>query len=137
MFLGAAKEKLHGSPRKRVLFKSSRFWVARSSRSRPLRQAPSLLPFVVVASDFEDAQIWHASTRPLFCIKVFNAMSATLDGEQDSEGGKLPQGMAVDLRKIFGCPFEEYHSILDRLWMDQPPVEYRMDRDGRPRNAKR
>jgi hypothetical protein len=101
-------------------------------RDRRYAPPPSLLPFVVVASDFEDAQIWHASMRPLFGLKAFDAMAAVLGEHQTDEGSKLPAGMSSGLRRIFGCPFEEDHSLLDRLSMDPPPAEYRMDRDGRP-----
>lgn len=105
-------------------------------RNRKYAPPPSLVPFVVVADDFEDAQIWHASTRPLFGLKRFDVMAAASGEEQSFEGGRLPAGLAEGLEKIFGCPFEDSNSLLDRLSMDQPPAEYEMDREGVRRAGK-
>lgn len=106
-------------------------------RDRRYAPPPSLVPFVVVADDFEDAQIWHASARTLFGLKPFDPMAAALGASQSFEGGRLPVALADGLKAVFGCPFEDAHSLLDRLSMDMPPAEYGMGRDGLPRGAKR
>lgn len=101
-------------------------------RDRRHAPPPSLVPFVVVADDFEDAQIWHASTRPMFGLKPFNVLEAALGEAQSFEGRRLPPGLSEGLGKIFGCQFDDSPALLDRLSMDEPPQEYGMDRDGIP-----
>ncbi|MBK6616602.1 hypothetical protein [Ottowia sp.] len=115
-------------------------WMAKHGepvRDRRHAPPPSLVPFVVVAADFEDAQIWHASARPLFGLKALNPMAAAVGDVQSFDGGRLPAGLAEGLGVIFGCEFETSHSLLDRLSMDQPPAGYGMDREGAPRGGRR
>ena len=91
-------------------------------RDRSYAPPPLLLPFVVVANDFEDAMIWHASTRPLFGLEPFDPMLA-LAGERTSfRGGRLPKALQAGLRDVFGCPFDEFPSMLDLLSMDASGV---------------
>lgn len=95
-------------------------------RARSYAPPPSLLPFVVVANDFEDAMIWHASTRPVLGLRPFDPMLALAGERTNVEGGRLPQALKMGLRDIFGCPFNEYPVMLDRLSMDKPPAGFNL-----------
>lgn len=94
---------------------------AQPVRDRAFAPPPSMLPFVVVAEDFEDAMIWHASTRPVLGLQVFDPMKALIGEPINHEGGKLPGNFAARLKTIFGCSFSPFPAMLDRLAMDAPP----------------
>jgi hypothetical protein len=57
---------------------------------RDFAPPPVILPFVVTAADFQDAIIWHSSTRPSLGLPVFNIMEAIANpGEPASENGSI------------------------------------------------
>lgn len=93
-------------------------------QDRSFAPPPSLLPFVIEAVDFEDAQIWTASTRPCIGLEPFDLMKAVM-GEKtnDDEEGTLPPKLLSDLHKIYGSPFKRF-CLLSRLASDPPPKEY-------------
>jgi len=95
-------------------------------RDRRYAPPPSLLPFVVMATDFEDAMIWQASTLPVLGLKPFDPIEALAGARFSFEGGRLPLALKMGLREVFGCPFEEFPSMLDRLSMDKPPASYEL-----------
>lgn len=93
-------------------------------RDRSYAPPPSLLPFLLVASDFEDAMIWQASTLPVLGLKPFDPLQALTGAKPDVAGGRLPKTFLAGLRDVFGCSFQEYPAMLDRLSMDKPPAEF-------------
>lgn len=96
-------------------------------QDRDFAPPPMIIPFVVVADDFEDAQIWQASCRPIFGLPVFDPLAAALGKSQgDDLESKLPESLRIGLKEIFGTPFESA-GMLDRLWMDKPPKGYGLD----------
>lgn len=85
---------------------------------------PVILPFVVTATDFEDAMIWHASTQPSLGLPMFDPMAAMTNASQpERESGTLPKLFRQRLESIFGTPFEAM-SLLDRMAAEKPPAEY-------------
>lgn len=97
---------------------------AKPIQNRDFAPPPMIIPFVVVADDFEDAQIWQASCRPIFGLPVFDPLAAALGRSQGHDmESKLPESLRKGLKGIFGTPFEST-GLLDRLTMDKPPKEY-------------
>lgn len=91
---------------------------------RAFAPPPVILPFVVTAADFEDAMIWHTSTRPSLGLKVFDPIEAMSAGDRNKpDNGWLPAWFLERLHQIFNAPFEPM-SVLDRMSMDKPPPEY-------------
>lgn len=95
---------------------------SRPVRDRAFAPPPSMLPFVVMADDFEDAMIWHANTRPVLGLPPFDPIKAITGEMVDDGGGRLPAQFMAGLQDIFGCPFAEYPAMTDRLAMDKPPA---------------
>jgi hypothetical protein len=94
---------------------------ARPVQDRDFAPPPTIVPFVVIAEDFEDAQIWQANCRPVFGLPVFDVLAAALGQSQgDDKESKLPESIRQGLGKIFGTPFQSA-GLLDRLAMDQLP----------------
>lgn len=97
---------------------------ARPVLDRDFAPPPSILPFLVLAEDFEDAQIWHASCRPVMGLPVFDPMKAVLGQDQgDNRESTLPRSLQQQLGEIFQSPFES-PALLDRMAMDKPPPEF-------------
>ena len=94
---------------------------AQPVKDRRYAPPPSMLPFVVVADEFEDAMIWQASTRPVLGLEMFDPMKALAGERLNQEGGRLPATFRKGLKDIFGCSFVEFPSMMDRLAMDEPP----------------
>jgi hypothetical protein len=95
-------------------------------KDREFAPPPTVIPFVAVATDFEDAQIWLSSCRPIFGLPVFDMMAAARGEAQGHEGSELPDSLRKGLKEIFGSPFEKM-GLLDRMAMDKPPKEYGLD----------
>lgn len=91
---------------------------------RDFAPPPVILPFVVTATDFEDAMIWHASTRPTLGLPLFDPMAAMGTAkQQEAESGNLPKAFRERLKSIFNTPYEAM-GLLDRMAADSPPAEY-------------
>ena len=92
---------------------------------REFAPPPVIIPFVVTAADFEDAMIWHASTRPVIGLPVFNPLESVAKQAEDlPQNGNLPSSFRNDIEGIFGCKYEAM-CVLDRMAMNKAPVEYR------------
>lgn len=89
---------------------------------RDFAPPPILLPFVVLANDFEDAMIWHANTRPTLGLPPFDVLAAAMGNEAPDGPGKMPSKLQANLRDVFGCPFESAPALLSRLASDRIPV---------------
>lgn len=92
---------------------------------RDFAPPPVIIPFVVTATDFEDAMIWHASTRPSIGLPVFNPLDEV--GKQAKElpqNGTLPDSFRQKLKDIFGAKYEAM-CVLDRMAMNKVPTEYK------------
>lgn len=92
-------------------------------RDRAFAPPPVIVPFVVLALDFEDSQIWQASCRPAFGLPMFNPIEALAGVKKADPEGILPEGLRQDLNMIFGTPFER-PGLLARMAMDPIPEEY-------------
>lgn len=92
-------------------------------KDRAFAPPPVILPFVVLAEDFEDAMIWQASCRPVLGLPIFDPLKTILGHDQGDPEGELPEGLRLRLKDIFGTPFE-MSGLLDRMAMDRPPKEY-------------
>ncbi|CAE6969577.1 hypothetical protein [Paraburkholderia domus] len=91
---------------------------------RAFAPPPVILPFVVTATDFEDAMIWLASTRPCLRLPMVDPANPELyAGQEAKQNGTLPPVFLQQLRTIFGTPFEPM-CVLDRMCMDKPPQGY-------------
>lgn len=97
---------------------------AQPIRDRNFAPPPSLLPFVVIADDFEDAMIWQASTRPYLGLPAFDVAAAIRGVEQQEGGGTMSAGLQEKLKKVLGCPFEATPTMLSRLASDPLPDDY-------------
>lgn len=95
-------------------------------KDRAFAPPPVILPFVVLASDFEDAQIFAASCRPVLGLPVFDPIKAVLGQDHGDPEGTLPESLRLKLKEIFDTPFER-SGLLDRMAMDRPPKEYGLD----------
>lgn len=93
-----------------------------SVKDRAFAPPPSILPFVVLAEDFEDSQIWQANCRPVLGLSVFDPMKALLGQVESDPEGTLPNGFHMKLNEIFGTPFEA-SAVLYRMGMDRPPFD--------------
>lgn len=92
-------------------------------RDRAFAPPPVIIPFVVEASDFEDAMIWQASCRPVLGLPAFDPIKAALGEDQGEPEGTLPSDLQKSLKDIFGTPFEK-SALLDRMAMSKAPKEY-------------
>lgn len=90
-------------------------------RDRAYAPPPVLIPFVVVADDFEDAMIWQANTRPAIGLDPFDPLESTTEGQM-AQHGHLSSEFQNSLHDIFGCPYKAYPVMLDRLAMDKAPA---------------
>ena len=88
-------------------------------KDRDFAPPPTLLPFVVTASDFEDAMIWRANCRPSMGLPPFDILDES--GHNQKHNGVLSQESRDQLEQIFGSPFEP-SSILDQLATSPPPA---------------
>lgn len=72
---------------------------------RAFAPPPVILPFVVTASDFEDAMIWMANARPSLDLPMLDLITMTADADQEADqNGTLPAVLLQQLKAIFGCP---------------------------------
>lgn len=91
---------------------------------RDFAPPPVILPFVVTATNFEDAMIWHSSTRPSLGLPAFDLLDAMQHRSKPmSENGEIPPAFLKQLAAIFGTPYEAM-SVLDRMAMDPAPEGY-------------
>lgn len=91
-------------------------------RDRTFAPPPMLLPFVILADDFEDSQIWQASCRPVLGLRPFDVFEPIREESSDHEG-RLPENLRQRLHEIFGSPFESM-AMLGRMASDRPPIGY-------------
>ena len=88
---------------------------------RAFAPPPVILPFVVTAEDFEDAMVWHASTRPRIELPAFDIMDEMSNpGKEREENGTLPVEFRAALQRIFGTPYDPM-TVLDRMAIDKAP----------------
>lgn len=91
---------------------------------RAFAPPPTILPFVVTAVDFEDAMIWHASTRPGLGLPMYDPTDSMLNPDKKvPANGSIPAEFRTKLKAIFGTPYEPM-AVLDRMAMDAAPREY-------------
>ena len=91
---------------------------------RDFAPPPVILPFVVTASDFEDAMIWMANARPSLGLPMLDLMAMTAGADPEvNQNGTLPPAFLKQLKAIFGLPYEPIN-VLDRICMDEPPQGY-------------
>lgn len=90
-------------------------------KDRNAAPPPSLLPFLVTATDFEDAMLWRANTRPSIGLKPFDIMAALTQGPELDHEGTLPPSMLKALEAVFGCPFLK-STLLDEMAADPKPA---------------
>lgn len=87
---------------------------------REFAPPPTVLPFVVTATDFEDAMLWHANTRPSLGLRPFDILEA-LNQEPMEQNGVLAEPARKRLEAIFGTPFEA-NSVLAEMYSDPLPA---------------
>lgn len=92
---------------------------AQAVKNRNFAPPPTMLPFVVVADDYEDAQIWLNSCRPVLGLPALGDQNA-MDNEEAQHQGKISQDLRKKLTSLFGCTYQEF-ALLDRLAMDPAP----------------
>ena len=122
---GAALLKQAKTCKGQVINIRSGWQILHALRDRNFAPPPVIIPFVVTATDFEDAMIWHASTRPSIGLPVFNPLDEV--GKQAKElpqNGMLPDSFRQKLEDIF-CVKYEAMCVLDRMVMNKVPAEYR------------
>jgi hypothetical protein len=91
---------------------------------RTFAPPPVILPVVVTAENFEDAMIWHASTRARIGLPALDLMGEMSDpGKEREENGTLPVEFRAALQRIFGTPYDPM-SFLDLMAIDKPPRGY-------------
>jgi hypothetical protein len=96
-------------------------------KDRTFAPPPVILPFVVTTTDFDDAMLWFASTRPCLHLPVFDPVALALSSDQEASGnGTLPPVFLQRIGAIFGTPFEPM-CVLDQMCMDKPPQDQRLD----------
>lgn len=81
-------------------------------KDRNFAPPPVLLPFVVTATDFEDAMIWTAACRPSLGLRPFDVLGE--GSQEEKHNGTLPQATLDRLAQILGSPFKPM-AVLDRL----------------------
>jgi len=90
-------------------------------RDRSYAPPPVVLPFVVVADDFQDAMIWQANTRPALELESYEPFEDLTPG-QEKQDGRISQEFQESLLDIFGCRYEAYPSLVYRMAMDKAPA---------------
>lgn len=88
---------------------------------------PIGIPFLVTAADFEDAQIWLASTRPQLGLRPYDPFDEPSASERDE--GRLSKKLKSSLESIFRVPFEQF-ALLTRVASDQLPGWVEAELDG-------
>lgn len=86
---------------------------------RDFAPPPVGIPFLITATDFEDAQIWVASTRPALGLTPFNPFVESPGSDQDA--GVLSKKLKAALESIFRVPFEDF-ALLNRIASDKLPA---------------
>jgi hypothetical protein len=91
-------------------------------KDRDRAPPPIVIPFVVSFVDWEDAMIWHASTRPALGLLAFDVMESLRSPNKplDHEG-TLPPSALQKLEALFGTPFSSL-AVLDQMASDPPPA---------------
>lgn len=88
-------------------------------KDRDFAPPPVMVPFVVTATDFEDAMIWAASCRPSIGLPPFDVMKGAT--QEESHNGTLSNEALFSLEQIFGSPFMPM-VVLDQIASSPVPA---------------
>lgn len=78
-------------------------------KNRKAAPPPVVIPFLVEATDFEDAMIWFRNTR--IALGLGDAVMDALSGkkkqnEAEHHEGNLPEQIGTALKEMFGIPYK-------------------------------
>lgn len=89
-------------------------------QDRSFAPPPTIIPFFVQSSDFEDAMIWFGQSQMVIGVDMLENLLSDLPVTDDDRVGALPKELQSGLADIFGCPFEE-RCLISRLAEDALP----------------